>query len=348
LHLRNHAERGRGVFATYAIPAGTLLEESPVLLLTKEEWEGKKLNETIFDEYGFCWSNGGMAIGLGLGTSSRKYGLMEGVLMAASLFNHSRTPNVNFIRNTTANTISFRTVKRVEPGEELCICYSADESKLWFVDSSAPILPNGHVNRKLSEGSLQEFTFPEVDPEDLFDAQATSARQERREVRIRNQTKVVECRIPPSPTPSSPNESPPSALGPTQQPTPPASVIHSPQPVRYAPSRTLAPVDLSKADQSLLPPPLHSTPTRSPNTPPDLGAAVIVPELDWRAEDWIGKDLEDVGEEAMECVRIKGPVELDRLGDTGLSECRRVWAGFVRVADKQSRSGLSMSMSHTS
>lgn len=240
--------------------------------------------------------------------------------MVASLFNHSRTPNVNFIRNTTSNTISFRTVKKVAPGEELCICYSADESKLWFTDSAAPILPNGHVNRKLSDASSHSFKFPAVDPEDLYDAEAASERQERREVRIRNQTKVVECRIPPSPTLSSPVELAPPVTASTQQPTPPASVIHSPKPVRYAPHRALDPSLAATADPSLLPPPLHSTPTRSPNTPPDIGAAVIVPELDWLADDWIGKDLEDVGEEAIECVRIKGPVELDRVGDTGLRE----------------------------
>ena len=343
LHLRNHAERGRGVFATYAIPAGTLLEESPVLLLTKEEWEGKKMNETIFDEYGFCWSNGGMAIGLGLGVLLGRRQPVDLVLIPASLFNHSRSPNVNFIRNTKSNTISFRTVKTVQPGEELCICYSADESKLWFTDSAAPILPNGHVNRKLSDGSLQEFTFPEVDPEDLFDAEAASKRQERREVRIRNQTKVVECRLPPSPTLSLPIELPPA---PAPQPTPPASAIHSPRPVRYAPHRALDPSLAATADQSLLPPPLHSTPTQSPNTPPDIGAAVIVPELDWRPEDWLDKDLEDVGEEGIECVRIKGPVELDRVGDTGL--CKLSWREQNVKLILQWTSGLLMSMNRTS
>ncbi|TXT13082.1 hypothetical protein VHUM_01483 [Vanrija humicola] len=119
LHVRQLPGRGRGVFAAAAIPAGSVLEEAPVLLLTKEQWDQGKMDDTVLGEYGFCWSNGGMALGLGM----------------ASLFNHSSTPNVNFVRNTAANTITFTTSRSVQPGEELCICYSADETKLWFIPS---------------------------------------------------------------------------------------------------------------------------------------------------------------------------------------------------------------------
>jgi hypothetical protein len=69
LFLLSRPGRGRGVFAPCDIPAGTLIEESPVLLLSKQEWEMGRLDDTILGEYGFCWSNGGMGIGLGLGMS---------------------------------------------------------------------------------------------------------------------------------------------------------------------------------------------------------------------------------------------------------------------------------------
>lgn len=39
------------------------------------------------------------------------------------------------MRSTAANTITFTTSRAVQPGDELCICYSADETKLWFVPS---------------------------------------------------------------------------------------------------------------------------------------------------------------------------------------------------------------------
>lgn len=59
--------RGRGVFASKTIPANTVLEDAPVLVLTKEQWDSGRMDDTILGEYGFCWSNGGMALGLGIG-----------------------------------------------------------------------------------------------------------------------------------------------------------------------------------------------------------------------------------------------------------------------------------------
>ena len=70
LYLLHSPSRGRGVFTSKEMPAGSLLEESPVLLLNREEWQNGKMDDCVLGEYGFCWSNGGMAIGLGLGRSS--------------------------------------------------------------------------------------------------------------------------------------------------------------------------------------------------------------------------------------------------------------------------------------
>lgn len=69
LHVVERPGRGRGVFASRHIPAGTLLEDAPVLVLTKEQWEDGRMDDTILGEYGFCWSGGGMALGLGIGES---------------------------------------------------------------------------------------------------------------------------------------------------------------------------------------------------------------------------------------------------------------------------------------
>jgi tRNA-specific adenosine deaminase 3 len=55
------------VFATRPIRAGTVLEEAPVLVLTQDEWENGRMNDSVLGEYGFCWSAGGMALGLGIG-----------------------------------------------------------------------------------------------------------------------------------------------------------------------------------------------------------------------------------------------------------------------------------------
>jgi len=67
LSVRQIPGRGRGVFASRDIAAGVVLEDAPVLVLTAEQWEAGRMNDTILGEYGFCWSNGGMALGLGIG-----------------------------------------------------------------------------------------------------------------------------------------------------------------------------------------------------------------------------------------------------------------------------------------
>lgn len=67
LQVLSRPGRGRGVFASRDLAAGTLIEDAPVLVITQKEWDEGRMNDSILGEYGFCWSNGGMAIGLGMG-----------------------------------------------------------------------------------------------------------------------------------------------------------------------------------------------------------------------------------------------------------------------------------------
>lgn len=366
LYLTNDPERGRGLFAPRAIPAGTLVEETPVLLLSKGEWEEGKMNDTILGEYGFCWSNGGMAIALGQGKfipNSQDDKLAR--LSIGSLFNHSSRPNVNFIRNTKTNTISFLTCRRVEEGEELCICYSADESKLWFIPS-AQNGPSSSSKGPTAIGAPSsddepEDVWPHIEPDDLQDASECAEREARKMARakrmedqimartertekkrllrqLRAQERALQeanaeetaCRSR-SVTPTS------TRSGSTSE------SIQSPQPVMYSSTSSIGsyvmPVNpLSAETISNLPPPLHSNPTSSPNTPPDLGAAVLTPDILWRECDWYidGMELDPKHRPAYthdkgkwgEVHRIKGPAELEEYGeDNGTSEFR-----FVDVA----------------
>lgn len=112
LELRKHPVRGRGVFcAAGSIPQNTLVEVSPILLFTSDEYEqhGKF---TIADHYTYRWQ-GGYALALGLG----------------SMFNHSSKPNVGFIRDFKNGVIRYVTLREVKQDEELCISYG---SNLWF------------------------------------------------------------------------------------------------------------------------------------------------------------------------------------------------------------------------
>lgn len=74
----------------------------------------------------------------------------------ASMFNHSPQPNVMFTRVAPRDTetnqypkLIFTTIKSIKKGDELYICYSADESKLWFSpDYKAEA---GHADEKADE-----------------------------------------------------------------------------------------------------------------------------------------------------------------------------------------------------
>ncbi|KII86899.1 hypothetical protein PLICRDRAFT_66319, partial [Plicaturopsis crispa FD-325 SS-3] len=110
--IRYSEGKGRGVYASREIPAETVVEISPVLLFTREEYEehGKY---TMLDHYTFKWRDGRSALALGLG----------------SLFNHSENPNVSFVLDPSSESIRYTTFRTVREGEELCIFYG---HRLWF------------------------------------------------------------------------------------------------------------------------------------------------------------------------------------------------------------------------
>lgn len=101
--------------------------------------------------------------------------------LVASLFNHSSAPNVNFIRNFSTSTITFTTSRAVEPGDELCICYSADETKLWF-------LPTGERARARTpsddgDGTERLGALVLSDDESAAERAAAEAKERARETR---------------------------------------------------------------------------------------------------------------------------------------------------------------------
>ncbi|KAF9481206.1 hypothetical protein BDN70DRAFT_912372 [Pholiota conissans] len=115
--IKSTRDKGRGVYASRLIPRNTLVEVSPVLLFSKDEYE-KYGKHTIIDHYSFKWPDGRLALALGLG----------------SIFNHSHSPNTSYTRDTKLDCIMYTTVHDVQPGEELCIYYG---DNLWFSDANA-------------------------------------------------------------------------------------------------------------------------------------------------------------------------------------------------------------------
>lgn len=95
------------MYASRPLSAGTVVEISPVLLFSRDEWDAHGC-KTILDCYTFKWGRmGEMALALGLG----------------SMFNHSPRPSVAFYIDKPTHSIRYTLVRDVDAGEELCISY---------------------------------------------------------------------------------------------------------------------------------------------------------------------------------------------------------------------------------
>jgi len=68
------------------------------------------------------------------------------------LFNHSSTPNLNYIRDYSTDSIKYTTSREVQAGEELCIFYG---TKLWFEES----VSTGNRCSRLQEGEDEGDPF---------------------------------------------------------------------------------------------------------------------------------------------------------------------------------------------
>lgn len=110
---------GRGVFTSKKIPAGTVLEISPVLVLSAKERtiiESTKLYNYIFE-----WGNNRKKAALGLGY--------------ISMYNHSYEANCTYEMDYETELMTIKTIKPIARGEELFINYNADPNDatlVWF------------------------------------------------------------------------------------------------------------------------------------------------------------------------------------------------------------------------
>ena len=120
LYISQSANKGRGVFTKNAIKADTIVETSPVIVMTNEERQF--LDKTTLHDYIFEWQpNGNNACCMALGT--------------IPLYNHSYTSNCEYFMEYDKDTMYIKTVRDIVAGEELTINYSGDwneTKKVWF------------------------------------------------------------------------------------------------------------------------------------------------------------------------------------------------------------------------
>ena len=119
LTVQSSPNRGRGIFTSKNIKKGTVIEISPVLVLTEKE--RKTIEKTILFHYVFEWGNDKKKAALALGY--------------VSLYNHSYDSNCEYEMEFGKKLMTIRTVKNIKKGEELFINYNAtpdDKTKVWF------------------------------------------------------------------------------------------------------------------------------------------------------------------------------------------------------------------------
>lgn len=119
LYIKKIASKGRGVFTWEAIPAQTIVEEAPVIVMSAED--RVNLDKTLLHDYIFAW-----------GEQKDKCCMALGLV---PLYNHSYTSNCEYFMDFEAETIEIKTVRKINAGEELTINYNGDwndPKKIWF------------------------------------------------------------------------------------------------------------------------------------------------------------------------------------------------------------------------
>ena len=115
-----HTEKiGRGVFTKKEIPANTIIEVAPVIVMNSDD--RKLIDQTLLHDYIFEW-----------GEKEERCCMALGLV---PMYNHSYSSNCEYYMDFDSNTILIKTVKPIAKGEELTINYngdSNDESKIWL------------------------------------------------------------------------------------------------------------------------------------------------------------------------------------------------------------------------
>lgn len=119
LYIDQVKDKGRAVFTSEMIPAGTVVEISPVIVMNRED--RLHLDKTLLHDYIFEWGKLKDKCCMALGT--------------IPIYNHSYNSNCEYFMDFDDETMMVKTVKAIKKGEELTINYNGnwnDRKKVWF------------------------------------------------------------------------------------------------------------------------------------------------------------------------------------------------------------------------
>jgi uncharacterized protein len=119
LFIDETSEKGRGVFTHERIPANTVIEIAPVIVMEFSDRE--HLDKTLLHDYIFEW-----------GKEKDRCAMALGLI---PIYNHSYKSNCEYFMDYEDSSIMVKTVRVIENGEELTINYNGDWNdgkKVWF------------------------------------------------------------------------------------------------------------------------------------------------------------------------------------------------------------------------
>ena len=111
--------KGKGVFTNENIPAGTVIELSPVIVMSSEE--RMLLDQTTLHDYIFIWGENNKQCCMALGY--------------IAMYNHSYQSNCEYFMDFEEETMMVKTVREILAGEEVTVNYNGDwnnREKIWF------------------------------------------------------------------------------------------------------------------------------------------------------------------------------------------------------------------------
>jgi SET domain-containing protein len=112
-------EMGRGVFTSGDITKDTVIEISPVIVMTGEE--RRLLDQTLLHDYIFEWGDRRESCCMALGY--------------IPMYNHSYKSNCEYEMDFAQQLITIKAVRFIKAGEEIFINYNGDwnnRTRVWF------------------------------------------------------------------------------------------------------------------------------------------------------------------------------------------------------------------------
>ncbi len=119
LYIEFTKDKGRGVFTRKKIKANTIIEISPVIVMSNDE--RKLIDQTVLHDYIFVWGEKEDQCCMALGY--------------IPVYNHAYQSNCEYFMDYDDNTMFIKTVRVIQPDEELTINYNGtwnNEKPVWF------------------------------------------------------------------------------------------------------------------------------------------------------------------------------------------------------------------------